>query len=143
MFLCLKYLPEDLVEPWFRSALEIHDPHWRARLIVWLAGAHQLLTDDIQWPSQFHENARPAVNWDWSHCLRPDMPSADGDGMRPTGPFLPIVARETVLGVCKSYFSDDVYLDWLISIESVANLALELGEIPARFEEMFVGRVNP
>jgi hypothetical protein len=62
MFFCLKYLPESLVAPWLRSVLEITSPHWRAQVIVWMVGAHDILKGAVKWPPEFREDARPSVN---------------------------------------------------------------------------------
>jgi len=52
VFFCLKYLPSELVSNWFLSVLKISSPHWRAQVVVWLVGAHDLLQGRVKWPSE-------------------------------------------------------------------------------------------
>ena len=140
MFFCLKYLPREWVAVWFRSVLEIDDPHWRAQVIVWSVGAHDMLTGEAKWPAEFNMNARPAVVWDESHCLRADLATQDKSGATPMPAFLPDAAREDAMHVLNTYFSEDVFLEWLDSIARVDYLYSELAEIPASFERLFVDK---
>jgi hypothetical protein len=140
MYLCLKYLPPPLVENWFASVLAIQSPHWRAQLIVWLVGSHEMLTGQLRWPSEWAVDAYPSVNWDWSHCLRPYVASSDDSGAPAVEFFLPTAARETVLAAVRRHFTDDVYLGWLESIASVPSVETELATIPSTFEGMYIRR---
>ena len=143
MFFCLKYLPESLVAPWLRSVLEITSPHWRAQVIVWMVGAHDILKGAVKWPSEFREDARPSVAWEWSHCLRPELSAADSSGAALTVAFIPEASRSQALQTFQSYFVEEVYLDWLTSISTVPYLEAELAEIPATFEKLYVRRTQP
>lgn len=138
MFFCLKYLPESSVEPWLRSVLEIPSPHWRAQVIVWLVGAHGILSNGIRWPSEFSMEARPYIGWEWSHCLKVEMAAADDSGAPPVPTFIPETARISALDVVRSYFSEDRFLEWLECISTVPYLESELAEIPSTFEALYV-----
>lgn len=138
MFFCLKYLPTSLVKGWLQSVLDIPSPHWRAQVLVWMVGAHDLLNKRVQWPSEFPENARPSVCWEWSHCLRPELAIAEVAGGSPMASFLPDESRFQALQLLGSHFTEDVYLEWLSSISSVPYLEEELAEIPAKFESLYV-----
>jgi hypothetical protein len=138
MFFCLKYLPNSLVQGWLRSVLMIPSPHWRAQVLVWLVGAHSMLTGDIHWPSQFPEQARPSVGWEWSHCLRAEMAAADAAGAPAVPSLLSQESRSQALNVVAAHFSEEVYLEWLLSISSVPYLEAELAEIPSTFEGLYV-----
>jgi hypothetical protein len=138
MFFCMKYLPESAVEPWLRSVLDIPSPHWRAQVMVWFVGAHDILTGVVRWPSEFPTVAHPDVGWEWSHCLRPELATSDDSGSPPTADFIPKVARETALRVLRSYFTEDRFLEWLEAISTVPCLESELGHIPSMFEELYV-----
>ena len=140
LFFCLKYLPSSLVRGWFSSVLALESPHWRAQLVVWLVGAHDILRGRVVWPSEFGPQLRPSVSWDWSHCLRPELATSDESGASPVVSFLPELSRMHALDVVDHYFTDDVFLSWLDSIESVPYLKAELAEIPSTFEEMYVRR---
>lgn len=138
MFFCLKYMPELMVQGWLRSVLAIPSPHWRAQLLVWLVGAHDLLNGNVRWPSELKENARPSISWNWSHCLRPELATADESGGSPMSSLLPDGSRLQALQLLRAHFTEDLYLDWLSSISSVQYLYDELAEIPTMFERLYV-----
>jgi hypothetical protein len=140
MYLCLKYLPPSLVPNWFTSVLSIRSPHWRAQVLVWLVGSHEMLRGLIRWPSELKIEAHPSVGWEWSHCLRPELASSDQSGASPVESFLPPPSREGALAVASEDFTEDVYLSWLESISQVPYLEAELAAIPSTFESMYVRR---
>jgi hypothetical protein len=139
LFLCLKYLPEASIAPWLRSVLAIPSPHWRAQMMVWMVGAHDMLTGALRWPSQLSEQAAPSVAWEWSHCLRPELAAADDSGALPVDALLPEGCRLQALHTLRAWFSDDIYQEWLTCVASVPYLAAELGEIPVSFAHLYVG----
>jgi hypothetical protein len=138
MFFCLKYLPEPLVEGWLRSILAIPSPHWRAQLLVWMVGAHDILNNVIKWPSEFPEGVIPSVSWAWSHCLKSDLAISNEGGELPMASLLPESSRLQALNVFHSYFSEELYLEWLLCISEVPYLEEELAEIPNIFENLYV-----
>jgi hypothetical protein len=69
LFFCLKYLPHEGVAPWFESLVAIEDMHWIEQIIVWLVGAHPMLTHQIAQPAELPEDGPYRVSWDWSHDL--------------------------------------------------------------------------
>lgn len=138
LFLCLKYLPISAVKMWFRSVLEIESPHWRAQIIVWLVGAHELLLGLKRWPSELEIGAYPSVSWDWSHCLTPELAVDEQLGAPPMICWLPEEACAQLFGEVRSYFTEDVFLAWLESISKVEYLQRELAEIPASFERLYL-----
>ena len=138
LFLCLKYLPAPLVQTWFRSVLEIDSPHWRAQIIAWLVGAHELLTGIKRWPSELELGAYPSVSWDWSHCLRIELALEDKSGAPPMICWLQETARTQLLEQVRSYFTEDVFLAWLESISTVGYLQRELADIPSSFERLYL-----
>lgn len=140
MYLCLKYLPPSLVPGWFASSLAIRSPHWRAQVLVWLVGSHDLLRGLVRWPSERKIDAHPSVGWEWSHCLHAELATADQSGATPVDSFLPLTSREIALAVAREYFTEDVYLSWLESISRVPYLEAELAAIPSTFEGMYVRR---
>lgn len=141
MFLCLKYLPNDLVESWFESVLAIRSPHWRAQVFVWLVGANAMLEGRVSWPSEFDLEAYPSIAWEWSHCLRPDTVILDALGETRTESFLPRAARNSALSVVRRYFTRDTFREWGQSIARISYLEAELAAIPSTFEAMYVPRV--
>jgi len=138
MFFCMKYLPESLITNWFKSVLAIPSSHWRAQLIAWLVGAHPMLTNQVQWPSQMKEGVRPSVSWAWSHCLRPELATTDRNGETPMASLLPDASRDAVLQTVHDYFTEDMFIEWLSSISTVPYLELELAEIPTTFEHLYL-----
>jgi len=138
LFLCLKYLPASEVRMWFRSVLEIESPHWRAQIIGWLVGAHDLLLGLKTWPSELETEAYPSVSWDWSHCLTPQLAIDDKSGSSPVVCWLPDESRRQLVQEVRSYFTEDMFLVWLESISTVEYLQRELADIPASFERLYV-----
>jgi len=49
-------------------------------------------------------------------------------------------ARTQTLEVVGAYFTEDVFLEWLESIDRVSYLKSELAEIPATFEALYIRR---
>lgn len=141
MFFCLKYLPSPQIDPWLRSVLAIGSPHWRAQLVVWMVGAHGMLDGTIRWPSQLAEGKYPSVAWEWSHCLKPELAAAARDGDESvTEAFLPAGSREQARQCLGSYFSKDVYADWLDSIRAVPSLEGALADVLMAFQVLYVHR---
>lgn len=140
MFLCLKYLPEEMVGNWLRSVLAIPSPHWRAQVLVWMVGAHDILAGAINWPSEFSMSERPTADWDWSHCLGPGLAAKDTSGAVITQTFLREGVRRDALELFRLHFTGDVFLLWLESISTVSYLESELGQIPTAFEDLYVRR---
>ncbi|MBI3528799.1 MAG: hypothetical protein HY067_12625 [Betaproteobacteria bacterium] len=138
MFFCLKYLPSPLLQGWLQSVLAIPSPHWRAQVLAWLVGAHGILNGRIQWPSEFLVEARPSVGWEWSHCLRAELAAADAAEAPAVPSLLSADSRSRALQAVDAYFTEDVYLEWLLSISSVPYLEAELAEIPSTFEGLYV-----
>ena len=139
MCFCLKYLPPSQVQPWLHSVLAIPSPHWRAQLMVWMVGAHDMLDGTVRWPSQWPEGAHPAVDWEWSHCLKPELAAAAGEGGDSvTNTLLPAEARAQALQCLRAYFSPAVYADWLDAIRTVPALENALGDIPQVFLAVYV-----
>lgn len=138
MVFCLKYLPESLVEEWLKSVLAISSPHWRAQVMVWMVGAADLLNETVKWPSELPESARSSVSWELTHCLRPELAEADDSVALRMDSILPKGSRLRANRLLCSHFSEDLYLEWLMSISEVPYLEAELAEIPSTFESMYV-----
>lgn len=138
MFFCLKYLPQSMVADWFRSALVIPSPHWRAQLIAWLTGSHAMLSNEVSWPSEWTVEARPSVSWAWSHCLVPELAMCERGSEELMMSLLPDMSKREVIRVVREYFTDSVFLEWLSSIAEVPYLETELAEIPATFERLYL-----
>jgi len=132
-FFCLKYLSAEEIAPWTRSALAIPCPHWRAQMLVWMVGAHGVLSGEVRQPTQF-DDIQPRIRWDWSHCL---------DGARFTdGPardaFFPLENCRQMLGAVTATMTEDKILDWLASFAEYDYLEAELGDLPSRFCELYL-----
>lgn len=137
MFFCLKYLAPDAIEPWLSSVLSIPDIHWRAELIRWFVGAHGLLDGRIRQISELDERTEtPAVDWDWSHCLKGNY-TGDYGGNSAICDFLPDENRRAAIEAVRSVVTETVFLEWLTSIARDEKLDLELGDLPFRFWELY------
>jgi hypothetical protein len=138
MFFCLKYLPVHLQKEWLESVLAINSPHWRAQVLVWLIGAHEVLNGNVRWPSEFEGMDRPRIGWDWSHCLRSELAERDASGAERMDALLTDESRLLVLATVRSHFNQHVFADWRQSILSVDYLESELGALPEAFRAMYV-----
>jgi hypothetical protein len=142
MFLCLKYVPEDAISGWFKSALNIPSPHWRAQMIVWLVGAHKILHEDAIWPDELKIEQTPNVSWAWSHCLRANMASNPRGALLADKPaFIPRGNRIEALKVLRDELTEDLYLTWLLSMKPYPYLEGEMGGIPSSFETLYLNGV--
>jgi hypothetical protein len=106
--------------------------------MVWMVGAHDVLAGRTKWPSDFSSSARSCIHWEWSHCLRADLAKSDESGAPPMSSLLSEEARLQALQQLRTHFTEDIYLEWLSSIDSVDYLNAELAEIPATFESLYV-----
>ena len=138
LFFCMKYLPASQVGAWFRSTLEITAPQWRAQMMVWLVGAHGMLSAPGHWPSELSIEAYPAVTWELSHSLSAKAAAQARPDTAPVLSWLSDDARTGVLEEAKAYFTQAVFLEWLQSIDSDEALKRELADIPATFEQLYV-----
>lgn len=135
---CLKYLPEAQIANWFRSVLAIPSPHWRAQLVVWLVGAHELLHGRLSWPADLPESSYPAISWHWSHYLKDTLATHDQSGAPSMSAMLPDANRLAVLEVLRRDLTRNRYQGWLASINEVCCLQSELGDIPQHFEQLYL-----
>lgn len=138
MFFCLKYLPVHLQKEWLESVLAITSPHWRAQVMVWLIGAHEVLEGKVRWPSEFESLARPHIHWNWSHCLRKELAEADASDAERMDALVAGESRLLVLETVGRHFRQHVYEDWHESICSIDYLERELGTHPDAFKAMYV-----
>jgi len=139
VFFCLKYLPAAAIPEWLRSVLRIPSPHWRAQLIAWLVGAHDLLQGTITWPSQLEVGSSPSVGWAWSHCLKPGLASREGEE---APALLPEENRTATLRVLEEELTEDCFLEWLLSLATFPYLEAELAGIPTTFEQLYLRRLK-
>lgn len=135
MFFCLKYLPLAEIRPWLRSAFVIDDPHWRAQLVVWFIGAHELLTGAISQPAEFSIGARPAVFWTDSNLLT-GVHAGAANGRAP--PFLAKARRRAALDAVAAFFDETSFADWSSGLRQHNELAISLGGLPRRFGELYL-----
>lgn len=140
MFFCLKYLPAADVRDWMLSVLKIPSPHWRAQVMVWCVGAHDMLSGKVQCASQLDVSDRPSLAWEASHLLTGSFATDSGDRLE-IAEFLPVGNRLEALNAVASYMSEDKYLDWICSFAEFDCLENELAELPDRFRELFISSV--
>lgn len=137
IFFCLKYLPSKQVGPWLASVLSIPNAYWKAQLVVWLIGAHPLLTGVIDQPGQLPESGPAHVGWDASYALAGNY-TGDFNLPVPLTPFIPDAnkssALETILGLDLTEF----LLEWQTN-PSLQELAAETTGLPDRFIKLYAG----
>ncbi len=123
LFFCLKYLPDELVHSWFQSVLDIPSPHWRAQIIVWLVGAHPLISGDIKKISKLTH--QPDISWEQSYLLSTDISTKN---------------RRAIATCVNQYFTEDKYIEWLEIISIHDYLIAETTEILTMFEKIFIDK---
>jgi hypothetical protein len=136
MFLWLKYLEHQEVGSWLGSVLMIAEPHWRAQLMIWLLGAHGVLTGAVQQPSRFAASAYPRIDWDWSHILSGNY-SGKHDGSAGLIEFIPKANRLAALATAKAHFTEAVCLEWLASFAADPELEEALAATPYSFFDLY------
>jgi hypothetical protein len=136
LFFCLKYLDVEQIEAWIASLLAIPSPYWRAQIMVWLLGAHGVLSGRIAQPSELSRDDYPRIAWAWSHCLSGDYSGVDG-GEDKLLEFIPAANRRAALQCVTSHFTETVFLDWLASIAAEPSLEAELGTTPDLFWNLY------
>ncbi|MCB5205398.1 hypothetical protein LH464_23335 [Neorhizobium sp. T786] len=132
MFFNLKYLSPEEIPAWIASVLAIACPYWRAQLLVWFVGAHDLLEGCIEDPSGLPHRG-PKIDWNWAHCLKMGN-LAPGD----PAPFFPRANCQTMLEGLTKIMNEDLLLQWLMTIAEVPELETELLALPSRFEELYL-----
>ena len=123
IFFCLKYLPNELIYPWFRSALDIPSSHWRAQILVWLVGAHPLITGDINKISKLTHH--PDISWEQSDLL---------------SKAISINNRRAIATCVNQYFTEDKYIEWLEKISIHDYLIAETTAIITIFEKLYIDK---
>ena len=125
----------DEIEPWLRSVFAIACPHWRAQLIVWCVGAHPLLTGELAHIAEAG-TLTPGIGWQGSNWLKGNYIGRYPDGQTPQ-PFLPEQHRMIAVRTIASLMSEEILLDWLISISAFDYLENELFGLPDRFQALY------
>ena len=141
MVFCLKYLPAPLIEPWLHSALSIAAPPWRAQIVMWLVGAHRLLTGKVRWPSEFPDRSHPCITWEGSHLLKPNM--RDQTDPLSMATLIPVGNRQQAMQTLYAHFTEDCFLEWLLSFNEVPDLTIALSGTLSTFESLYVRRETP
>lgn len=135
LLFCIKYLPANRIEPWFRSAIAIADRSWQAQIATWLVGAHALLTDEIAQPSQFPESGTFGIRWSWSHIL-----DGDGTGQREGAvqnrPFLPDDSRRIVLRIARDWDVEET-LEAFMTDPETRSATQEVTRLPESFLQLY------
>ncbi len=136
LFFCLKYLRPAQIGPWMDSVLGISSPYWRAQVMIWLLGAHGVLTGAVKQPSEFSYDDYPRIDWAVSYCLSGEYTGIyDGSGER--AEFIPLANRLAALESVTSYFSEDVFLEWLETITQQPSLVAELADAHYSFYSLY------
>ncbi|MEO7691047.1 MAG: hypothetical protein ABIS51_17330 [Sphingomonas sp.] len=135
LFFCIKYMPRNDVETWFRSVIAIPNRYWQMQVLTWLVSAHSILTGEIEQPSEFPEGGAFDVRWDWSHVLDGNY-SGNHEPPLHLIPFLPAENRETIVKIARGMeveeFLEDVWTDPEMSV-----VASEAVGMPERFLQLY------
>ncbi len=101
----------EAVTPWMDSVLDIPDPHWRSQVLVWLVGAHPILTGEISQPKDLPECAPFCVGWDESWRLTGNY-SGQFREWATVSEFLPPDNRAAMLKAAHRIAADGVAREW-------------------------------
>lgn len=135
LFLCLKYLTEEEVGPWFESVIAIPNPYWTAQIVIWLIGAHPILTGAIEQPSELPEQGPHCITWHWSHALDGHYTGNFDEPIRRV-PFLSEANRDVLFNLVRSVDFTTFIEEWQTDPE-LGNLAAETAGSPERFLELY------
>jgi hypothetical protein len=133
-FFCLKYLQRNQIRPWLESALSIPNAYWVAQFVVWLIGAHPLLTGAIDHPSQL-----PEIGWDASYSLDGNYTGNFEPPVQLT-PFIPDANKASAVEAIRNLDLTDFLLEWQTN-PSLRELAAETAGLPDRFIELYGNKV--
>lgn len=136
MFFILKYLEAQEVAGWMRSVLAIRSTHWRAQVMVWLVGAHPMLTGAWTQPAEFDDTDYPSVRWLESHVLQGHYTGDYTPGATPEV-FLPPENREAAIAAVRSVLAEIDFASWLESLSRYDYLEGELADIPFTFHRLY------
>ncbi|MES2308499.1 MAG: hypothetical protein V4507_06520 [Verrucomicrobiota bacterium] len=134
LFCCLKYLNKSEIRMWAYSVFLISDPHWRSQVLVWLVGAHEVLSYPGKQPSDF--NKKVPVGWAMAHCLKGNY-TGNLENKSCVVPFIKCENRNEFLSALYEYITLDVLLDWKISIEKVEYLGFESLPIIEKLDQLY------
>jgi hypothetical protein len=137
LFFCLKYLPCNQVTPWFESVFAIPNAYWRAQVVVWLIGAHPLLTGAIHQPSQLPEVGPCKIGWDASYSLGGNY-TGNFDPPILLTPFIPEVNKAAMLETIRDLDLNEFLLEWQTN-PSLQELDAETVGLPDRFQALYWG----
>ncbi|MFM5923177.1 MAG: hypothetical protein ACKOPG_03195 [Novosphingobium sp.] len=135
LFFHLKYLPADMVKPWLESVISIPNAFWIEQVVVWLIGAHPLLTGVIEQPSRLPEVGPCFIGWDGSYSLDGHY---TGDFEPPIirTPFIADANKSAALQTVQNLDLSQFLLEWQTN-PHLENLASETAGLPERFQELY------
>lgn len=134
-FFCLKYLPSNQIRSWLESVVSIPNIYWGAEFIVWLIGAHPLLSGTIDQPRQLPEIGPCDVGWDASYSLGGNYTGNFEPPIHLT-PFIPDANKASALESIRNFDLTELLLEWQTN-PSVQELAAETAGLPERFIEAY------
>jgi hypothetical protein len=133
LFFCLKFMAPAQVGPWAESVLNISDAHWRAQLLVWLAGARRILVEGQQPKAIFMQ--APEIDWAESHIL-----GGNYSGDYAQSQDVPLVPESNVAELRKTvqrHLTPATLAEWRKSITANEYLAGEAAHIINSRDEEF------
>jgi hypothetical protein len=138
MFFALKYLTPLEIADWVPSVFRIACPHWRAQLMLWLIGAHGILSGAMKQPSEFgptkYDHLDPG--WEWSHIFKGDY--FGHDRLERHVDFLPALNLDAFNRTIRETITETMFFDWLDCFEQHAHLKDNMFELPERFADIYL-----
>ena len=127
LFLCLKYLQPSEIVPWASSVFTIEDPHWRMQLLVWLAGARDLLRSPGLQPKDVFMQS-PRVDWESSWVI---SGLYTGNYSPPVDlmPFLPADNKAAFKRFLLETLTPSLLESWIVDAGEIDYLGMEAGTV--------------
>jgi hypothetical protein len=135
LFFSIKYLSHADVEPWFRSVIGISDRYWKVQLLTWLAGAHPILTGQVEQPSELPEHGPFGIEWEWSHSLDGHYSGHYAPPIQRI-PFLPAANCDAVVQIARD-MKVEAFLEQFFTDPEMSAVASEVAGLPERFVELY------
>lgn len=134
LFLALKYLDLQMIEPWLASVVAIPDPVWRTKYALWLAEVAPMLLEEGRQPSERVFQGWHGFGWQQCWSLKGSIPGVDVDRSATVRAFLDTDRRKTILAAVRGNLSQAVLSEWRIGLENEQSVCGGLEDVIGQFE---------
>jgi hypothetical protein len=118
LFLTAKYASDESLSPWWKSVVEIENPIWRARLLLWLAAASPIFLKPSPRIASLDSDHNYGAGWGGSNSLGRHYPTESGTDR--VVPFLPAARQQSMLACFRETMTADRILEWNVDFQLAA-----------------------